>query len=301
MFRRNFQPVQVAEGRVRMTCELIDLATGLLPVIEANLHKSFDEQIAEWQKFYAGSAPALPGRLYRDYADVAGGWLAIAREKVWPHLAERMDRMWTASRSIRAVHQDIHGRAVQSLGYTDALVIVSYVGIGNGAGWATQWEGRPAVLLGLEKIAELNWHNEPEVRKVLAHEIGHLFMMSIRGDIEKLGEDPLLCLYEEGFAQHCEHVMLGKETWGCASQSGWLEWCLSQEDYLARRYVREMHDREAWRRFYGDWFEIDGWRQTGYFLGCKLVQRLAGTHELRALAAMGEDQIKAAVLDYLRR
>ena len=98
---------------------------------------------------------------------------------------------------------------------------MSYVGIGNGAGWATTWEDRPANLLGLENIAELGWETPGAIRKVIARELGHLFMMSLRSDYNALVEEPLLALYEEGFAQHCEHITLRSESWGCASQPGW--------------------------------------------------------------------------------
>ena len=238
----------------RAQYEFIDLATGLLPVIEENLSEPVDAQIAAWQEYYAQHAPDFPERLYADYADVDGGWMSIARERVWPHLGERIERMCLANDSIRAVHSGICERALRTLGFRDPLAIVSYVGLGNGAGWATSWEGAPAVLLGLENIAELNWHLQPQVRKLMAHEIGHLFMTSIRTDVGALTEDPLLALYEEGFAQHCEHVTLGSETWGCASQDGWLEWCLSHEEWLAGEYLQSLKDRDAWRRFFGSWF-----------------------------------------------
>lgn len=216
----------MVDGRTKY--EFIDLASGVLAVIERGLNnKPVDEQIAAWQDYYARHAPELPERLYAHYADVDGGWQTIARQKIWPFLGERMARMRAAGDSIRAVHSEVCERASAVLGLPPPVVIVSYLGIGNGAGWATTWSGRPAVLVGLENIAELDWHRPAEIRKLIAHELGHLLMMSIRTDVDALCDDPLLAIYEEGFAQHCEHLTLGSETWGCASQDGWLEWCLS--------------------------------------------------------------------------
>ncbi len=284
----------------KTACEFVDLAGELLPVIAQNLEKSVDEQIAAWQGFYARRAPSLPQRLYADYAEVDGGWEPIALQKVWPYLKDRMEKMHMAAESIRASNAEVCDRAASVVGLPQSVVIVSYVGIGNGAGWATTWESAPAVLLGLENIAELNWHRPAEIRKLLAHELGHLFMMSIRPDVQKLTEEPLTALYEEGFAQQYEHVTLGSETWGCASQDGWLEWCLSHEASLAEKYLQSLEDKTAWKRFFGSWFDVDGWKQTGYFLGCRFVQHLTHSHTLREVAALDAPRIRAAVSEFLR-
>jgi hypothetical protein len=124
--------------------------------------------------------------------------------------------------------------------------------------------------------------------------------MSIRTDVQKLTEDPLTALYEEGFAQHYEHVTLGSETWGCSSQDGWLEWCLSHEGFLARKYLDSLDDKTAWKRFFGSWFEVEGWRQTGYFLGCRLVQHLTESRTAGEVAALDAGHIKAAAFQFLR-
>ena len=278
----------------------IDLATDLLPILESGFGRPFEEQIRAWQAYYRAWAPGLPRRLYKDYACIPGGWKGVARDRVWPRLPERMARMRIACRSIRGVWRELARRSGVRLGMRGPLVFVAYVGIGNGAGWATRWEGRPAVLLGLENIAELNWHRRPEIRKIMAHEIGHLFIFQVSGERNGLGFHPLLDLFEEGFAQHAEHVVLGRRTWGCSSRKGWLTWCLSHERYLARRYLREMNDTQKRRRFFGSWFDVAGWRQTGYFLGCRIVERLAEKHGLGGVAGWPRARIRKEVLTALR-
>ncbi len=282
-------------------CDLLDLAKDLLPVIEASLDEPFETQLAHWQAFYALRAPSLPERLYADYADTDGGWLAVARDRVWPHLAERMNDMKTAAASVRTIYEDVYLLACERLSFDEPLTVISYVGLGNGAGWAATWEDRPAVLLGLENIAELHWRRPSSIRALLSHEIGHLFMTSVRKacDASSLPDDPLLHLYEEGFAQHSEHVISGGETWHCASQPGWLEWCFAHEAYLADKFLAAMGDRKDWQAFFGSWFDIDGWRQTGYFLGCRFVERLARTRTLRDIARLDAADIKSLELQHL--
>ena len=49
------------------------------------------------------------------------------------------------------------------------------MGLCNGAGWATSLDGRDAVLLGIEKIIELNWQDESAMQALIFHEIGHIW------------------------------------------------------------------------------------------------------------------------------
>lgn len=45
--------------------------------------------------------------------------------------------------------------------------IILYLGLCNGAGWATSLDGRDAVLLGIEKIIELNWQDESAMQALI--------------------------------------------------------------------------------------------------------------------------------------
>ncbi|MBS5116148.1 MAG: hypothetical protein KHY88_10760 [Erysipelotrichaceae bacterium] len=54
------------------------------------------------------------------------------------------------------------------------VVIVLYLGLCNGAGWAVSLANIPHILLGMEKIIELNWYNENEMKGLIYHELGHV-------------------------------------------------------------------------------------------------------------------------------
>lgn len=285
----------------RTDCKFIDLAGELLPLLKANAALPVDRQIEEWQAFHAVHAPELPPMLCRDYENLPGGWKEVARKRVFPMLPGLFERMSVALENIRESSGEILGHAVSKLGFSEPLRIVSYVGLSNGAGWATKWGGFPAVLLGLESIAELGWHEKGKVMALTAHEAGHLFMSSKRSSAnsESLAHSALSQLYEEGFAQHCEHIVMGRRTWSCESQEGWLEWCSCHEANLARRYLLSMGDAQEWRRFFGSWFEVDGWRQTGYYLGCKFIEEMEKTHKICDIAIWGEADVKRNALRHL--
>ena len=136
---------------------LLDLAEELLPLLEANLSLPMSEQIAAWQTYYEHRAPCLLPRLYADYERMDGGWLEVARERIFPTFPSLINVMNSALRNIHTVCGDLCERAAARLHLAQPPVVVAYVGLGNGAGWATKWHDEPAVLLGLENIADLGW------------------------------------------------------------------------------------------------------------------------------------------------
>jgi hypothetical protein len=283
-----------------MQSPLIDLASQLLPRLRANLTLSLSEQIAAWQAYYDLFAPDLPPRLYAHYREVEGGWYAIAESHIFPKLPRLLAPIETALTNLHTIIPAVNARTSLVLPLARPPVVVGYVGLGNGAGWATVWRGQPAILVGLENVANLGWESTGALEGLLAHESGHLFMMQIRGDIEAMAEDPYLALYSEGFAQHCEHLIMGRESWHCSSQNGWLQWCMAHERDLARMYLDALNNREEWRKFFGSWFDVEGWRQTGYFLGCRFVCEQSRDHGLVDLAAWTEDRIREVVGQFLK-
>jgi len=282
-----------------LTCALIDYAEDALAMLAAVSGLSVDKQIDRWHAFYRERAPCLLEKVTADYEAGGHDWRAVAREHVWPHLLENLERMEAARCSMLDVCASLYERAAGALGLDFDVLFVVYVGIGSGAGWATRFRGRPAVLVGLENVAELGWQGQESMRGLLAHEIGHLFMFERRGEEPRAFGDPLCDLFEEGFAQHAEHSILAAETWHCSSQEGWLEWCKENEARLARRYLESLQDKGEVRRFFGSWFDIEGWRQTGYFLGCRMMAPLAQRRGMGELALLPCAEMRQLALQYL--
>ena len=87
-----------------------------------------------------------------------------------------------------------------------------------------------------------------------------------------LCEEPMWQLYEEGFAQRCEHIIMGDDTWHQqVDQEGWIEWCSGNLRWLAAEFLDLVDAGEPVRPFFGSWFDIQGWRQCGYFLGHEIL------------------------------
>ncbi len=93
-------------------------------------------------------------------------------------------------------------------------------------------------------------------------------------------------LYNEGFGQHCEHLMLGRDSWGCSYSADWPVWCQEHLGELAAEFLRRVDAGESVRPFFGSWCEVQGRKQTGYFLGHEVIRRLQAIHNLREVALL---------------
>jgi hypothetical protein len=176
------------------------------------------------------------------------------------------------------------------------------VGIGCGAGWATQYKGCPACLLGLENLAECKWHTKKKLQGLLAHELGHLAHMKKREEwktFEKNEEDPFFQLYSEGFAQRYGHVILGKQIWHQAQDEEWIPWCELNKGWLAKEFLERTEKRKSIGDFFGSWFEIQGKRETGYFLGYMFIRHLEKTYSLGEIALLSPEKIRKLAVNYL--
>jgi hypothetical protein len=276
------------------TCALIDAFPAFLSYWAEAQEQSLENQIESWATAYMAPWPELLRMQIEDYSAQSLDWRQIARDKVFPFLAERLPQMEAAHQNLTALSQPIYARAQQTLGFDSPAVFVIYVGIGCGAGWATTFEKTPAILFGLENIAENGWSGRETITSLAAHEIGHLAHDHWRQQYGKpIGSGPWWQLYEEGFAQYCQSLIVASTTWHQASggQADWLDWCRDHKQWLAAKFLQAVAAGEPVTPFFGSWYEIYGKRETGYFLGYELLTALAKDFKLPELALLEEVEV----------
>jgi hypothetical protein len=151
------------------------------------------------------------------------------------------------------------------------------------------------VLFGLENAAEEGWTRETTLRGLIAHELGHVLHFHRRALAgRKHGDGPWWRLYTEGFAQRCEHLALGSETWHMAgaedeaSPNAWLRWCRANRHWLAEAFLHTMARGEPVQPFFGSWQSVRDHKQTGYFLGHEVIQRLEADMDLQEIALLDD-------------
>jgi len=130
-------------------------------------------------------------------------------------------------------------------------------------------------------LAHMKWRNEWEA-------------------LENAADDPLFRLYEEGFAQRCEHIVNGGDTWHMAPDEQWLPWCEQHKAWLAKEFLDRLDRHASANDFFGSWFDIHGRKQTGYFLGHAFIVNLERTCTLREIARFTSHHAKRLVMAYLK-
>jgi hypothetical protein len=273
--------------------EFVDTIPAFLDYWKKACDLPLEAQIDRWAEDYLAPWPDLLALQIEDYNEQGVDWREIARERVFPQLAEHLAAMKLAHINLLAAGELIYQNALKTLGVNLDALFVIHVGIGCGAGWVTRFRGSPAILFGLENIAESGWHEPESISGLIAHELGHLVhgAWRERHGLET-GSGPWWHLYEEGFAHYCEGLLLESPTWHqMQSDVDWLRWCQDNRCWLAAEFIRRVDAGEAVTAFFGSWFDLRGKKETGYYLGGEVVQRLAEERRLREIALLADPAV----------
>lgn len=271
------------------TCEFVDTFSAFLTYWAKVQGKPLHDQVESWATEYMSLWPELLAKQIEDYSSQNLDWRQIAREKVFPYLNERLPAMRQAHQNLLELGGPLYSRAQQVLAFETKAVFVIYVGIGCGAGWATTFRGLPAILFGLENIAECGWSDSEAITGLVAHEIGHLVHHHWRRQHGKpIESGPWWQLYEEGFAQHCERLIMDSDTCHQAGSDNddWLDWCQSHKGWLAAEFISTVDAGKPVSAFFGSWLEICGKSETGYFLGREAINELRKRFDLKEIALL---------------
>jgi len=271
------------------TCMILDTFPTFLKIWNNMRHGSVEMHMDAWLNEYMSRYPELSQKQLDDYASLNEDWRVVASERIFPALPERLSAMQTAHDNLLSICNDVYERARQVVNFNNDLVCVIYVGLGCGAGWANEYGGKPAILFGLENIAEEGWQGHIALTGLAAHELGHLVHFGWRKQANITNEDNHWWqLYTEGFAQRCESTILGKLSWHMQANpdAGWREWCEHNIDWLAAEFLRRSDQGEDMRPFFGSWFDLRGQKQTGYFLGHELIKKMQEQMSLQEIALL---------------
>jgi len=169
-----------------------------------------------------------------------------------------------------------------------------------------RYKNKPAIYFGIEKIVDLNWYENSELQDLIFHELGHVLHMILRGKdwltkkMFKTQSDYLYwTLYEEGFAQRFSQKITEKDFYHQGNQSDWKEWCEINMPKLCAEYISYVEEGKNEYNFFGDWFDIDGYSETGYYIGTQFIKKLEETMTLQEIAKMNLIDIKNEVHDFL--
>ena len=258
------------------------------------IRKAFPDGIFDlsaWRQYAGSISPELAALCETDAAgydfsaDVAPVLSACLAQ---PEQAEAIHQAFLQ------VTQNLPEKFQRTFGAAPNASVILYLGLCNGAGWATKLGDAPAVLLGLEKILELGWGDARNLIALIYHELGHIWHFETRGGVPKLTspkEKALWQLYAEGIAMYTEQLLCDDMDFYHQNVDGWLSWCRAHRSLLLQEYRRRIQTEESVQDFFGDWCSFMGHSDCGYFLGGELIHHLSRQYSLPQLAQLDLDTI----------
>lgn len=285
--------------------QVIDTFLDFKECFQDSLDLRAEDKINLWENCYIKKYPEIESKCINDYEESGYSWKDIAMTLVFNRTGDDFEKMLKAHTNIRKVLVDIDTKVKEVFGMEPDLCMVLYCGLCNSAGWVDTYNGRRAILFGLDKIAELNWHTIEKVQPLVAHELCHVIHFQIRGK-DNLDEEEtnlynkgIWRIYEEGFAQFYQQKLISSET--DSRGDGWNENCTINEDKLKELYLKALYDdKEGTKNFFGDWHKVLDISDAGYFLGSKLIHELNERYSMEEIARLKFKDIEYEVMRFLK-
>ena len=211
----------------------------------------------------------------------------------------------TLYNSFCKVTDGLNEKIIESFGKEIDVDIVLYVGLCNGAGWVTAINGITVILLGIEKILELNWYDENSMYGLIYHELGHVYHKQY-GMFNQYSDDNKKAfvwqLFVEGIAMYFEQVLVKDFDYFHQDKNGWKAWCDSHFQQILAEFNADLPTMtRVNQRYFGDWVNYSGYGDVGYYLGTRFVQELCNKFSLEQLVKMTIDDVYNAYLEYVNR
>jgi hypothetical protein len=182
--------------------------------------------------------------------------------------------------------------------------IILYLGLCNGAGWYTKLNKENVILLGIEKIIELDWEDISSLKALIYHELGHAWHDQCRKQediLKSVSDYSIYQLYQEGIAMTFEQTMFDNNMYFHQNRNDWLEWCLKNENNIKREYLNRLNKDINTQDFFGDWVEYKGHSDVGYFLGSQFVKYMLKSYSFTQVANINIENLKALYFEYTDR
>ena len=193
------------------------------------------------------------------------------------------------------VTNNLNERIINCFDHELNIDIVLYIGLCNAAGWVININGRDVILLGIEKILELNWYDEDSMYGLIYHELGHIYHKQygiFNQYSDNSSQNFIWQLFTEGIAMYFEQVLINDLNYYHQNKNGWLNWCDNHFQQILTDFKSDLPMMTRFnQKYFGDWVNYCGRGDVGYYLGAKFVQHLCGKYNFEQLIKLEIDDI----------
>ena len=143
-----------------------------------NMLEAFEEgrfHMKKWEAYIDASASGIREKCVNDMKECVSAGFSWEKEylPVLNAVLRNGEKRRAAIESFRAITWCLNDKVLERFGRTVDVDVVLYLGLCNGAGWVTDVNGRRSILLGIEKIIELDWCGRDAMPGLIVHELGH--------------------------------------------------------------------------------------------------------------------------------
>ena len=254
-----------------------------------DIYKSYENGVFNktlWDNYAVSAFPGLKEKIEQDFSR-----LADYKDKIYEILngiPKNIEAAETAHQSFLNATKNLSDKIANHFNVDLDVTIILYLGLGNAAGWATTINKQKVVLVGLEKIVELDWCSERDMQDLIYHELGHIYhsLFEHKELFMNKRKQAAQQLYREGIAMVFEQTLCDDISRYHQNTNGWLDWCKENESLIKTQYLKRMENRESVQNFFGDWCSFMEHSDVGYYLGTAFVRFLMKDYSLQEIASM---------------
>ena len=261
--------------------------------------------IEKWKSYIDASVPGAKELCLDDMQETVSAGYSW-QEHFLPVLnavAQDTVRREKAVGSFHRITERLDEKITERFRKTVDVDLILYLGLCNGAGWVTSVSGKRCVLLGIEKIMELDWCDTGAMTGLIVHELGHVYQDQYGVLDRKPGSVPdqfLWQLFTEGIAMVFEQEIVGDPGYFHQDRQGWKQWCDGHAELIRQSFDRDMKTMtQETQRYFGDWVSFEGYPDTGYYLGARFIRFLLENDAFDRLILYSVREVKDGFVRFL--
>lgn len=254
--------------------------------------------IEKWKAYMESSLPNVKDLCLRDMAESISAGLSWEDDylPVLNSVLDNTEKFNKTTESFYKVTEKLAESIFEKFGKSLDADIILYLGLCNGAGWVTKVKGKTTVLLGIEKIIELEWYDIDHMNGLILHELGHVYQAQygvLYRQLASSRDQFLWQLFTEGIAMVFEQEIVGDPDYYHQDRAGWKNWCSQNIRLIRQSFLADLDTMTRGnQRYFGDWAIFNGYGDVGYYLGTRFVRFLLGSVCFDDLISYDADDVR---------